>query len=228
MNINIRRRYDTFVRIKQFGLDNVADFPALSVGAVQFAAISAVIDQIETLGGDQTQGFGEARFAYNNKAIARINLRDQLDDISEMSRSMVYEFAGIDLKFRVTRNINDSGLISLGNAFIVEAADYKEDFIRYGLNSNFIDVLEGATLAFEQSFGATSTAMSEQVAATASLTTAAKEGMIARKILNGVVKIKYKNNVGKLAAWESAAHIERQPKKKEPTPPITPIIEPET
>jgi hypothetical protein len=36
--------------------------------------------------------------------------------------------------------------------------------------------------------------------------------------LDGVVKNKYRNNVGKLAAWTSASHIEKAPKKKKDEP----------
>jgi hypothetical protein len=46
-----------------------------------------------------------------------------------------------------------------------------------------------------------------------------RRGMVARRILDGVVKNKYANDVGKLAAWLSASHIEKAPKKSEPTPP---------
>lgn len=43
-------------------------------------------------------------------------------------------------------------------------------------------------------------------------------GMVAVRILDGVVKNKYDSDVGKLAAWISASHVEKAPKKKEPTP----------
>jgi hypothetical protein len=42
--------------------------------------------------------------------------------------------------------------------------------------------------------------------------------MVIVRILDGVVKNKYANDVGKLAAWISASHVEKAPKKKEPTP----------
>jgi hypothetical protein len=43
--------------------------------------------------------------------------------------------------------------------------------------------------------------------------------MIAKRILDGVVKNKYRSNVGKLAAWLSASHIEKAPAApKLPTP----------
>jgi hypothetical protein len=61
-------------------------------------------------------------------------------------------------------------------------------------------------------------AMDAQVEATAELDEAVRCGMIARRILDGVVRLKYKNNSGKLAAWTSASHIEKAPEKKKDEP----------
>lgn len=38
--------------------------------------------------------------------------------------------------------------------------------------------------------------------------------MRARRILDGICRVKYENNRGKLAAWLKAAHIEKAPSKK--------------
>jgi hypothetical protein len=43
--------------------------------------------------------------------------------------------------------------------------------------------------------------------------------MVAQRILDGIVKNKYGNNIGKLAAWLSASHIEKAPKKQTPPTP---------
>jgi hypothetical protein len=42
--------------------------------------------------------------------------------------------------------------------------------------------------------------------------------MIARRILQSIMKLKYKNNPARMRAWESASHIERDNKEKEKTP----------
>jgi len=219
MNFNIKRYKNSFIGIRQFGLDNTADFPVGSVAALQFAEISAVIDLINQLAGEQVEGFGDARFAFNSKAIARDDLRDEMDGIANLAPSMAYEFPGIELKFRFRRNLSDPDLLAKARAFHAEAQQYQEDFIRYGLNPRFLDHLLAAIEAFENSFGAPVTATTEQVAATAELDAALRRGMIARNILLGVVKQKYKNNIGKLNAWKSASHIERTEKKDEPTTP---------
>ncbi|MCD9187681.1 MAG: hypothetical protein LUM44_14775 [Pyrinomonadaceae bacterium] len=217
MNNHIKRYHKSFIGIRQFGLDNSADFPAGSIGALQFAEISAVIDLINQLAGEQVQGFGDARFAFNSKAVARDELRGEMDGIADIAPSMAYEFPGIELKFRYRRNLSDADLLAKARAFHAEAQAYKDDFIRYELNSRFLENLLAAIEFFENSLGAPATATAEQVAATAELDAALRRGMIARNILNGVVKQKYKNNVGKLNAWKSASHIERTGKKDDGT-----------
>jgi hypothetical protein len=42
---------------------------------------------------------------------------------------------------------------------------------------------------------------------------------VAARILDGIVQNKYANNPGKLAAWLSASHVEKAPKKKDPPTP---------
>ncbi|MEQ1921617.1 MAG: hypothetical protein ABL952_03825 [Pyrinomonadaceae bacterium] len=41
-------------------------------------------------------------------------------------------------------------------------------------------------------------------------------------ILDPIVRYKYRNDKGKRAAWETARHIERPPKKKKADPPTPP------
>ncbi|HEX8370310.1 MAG TPA: hypothetical protein VF604_17315 [Pyrinomonadaceae bacterium] len=222
MNIHVRRRNDTFIRIRQFGLDNAVDFPAGSVGKQQFAEIAAVVDLIEQLAGAQAQGRGGARFAFHGKGTARENLREAVSEIADIARSMVYEFPGIDLKFRVPRNVTDAELLAIANAFLAEALPYQADFVRYGLAAAFMTDLQADIEAYEESLGAPGTATDAHVEATEELDAAVRRGMIARRISDGVVRLKYKNDSGKLAAWTSASHIEKAPEKKKKDEPPNP------
>lgn len=220
MNINERRRYDMFIRVAQFGADNTADFPAGSVGAAQFGEVTAVIDRLQELLGDQSEGFSDARFEFNNKDTARENLREEISDINRTARSMVYAIPGIDEIFRMPRNTSDANLLAVGRAFHENSAVYEAQFVEFGLPATFRQELQDAINDFESALGTPGTAIDEQVAATAQIGEAIRRGMIARRILEGVVKNKYRSNVGKLAAWLSASHIERAP-KKEKTPVTT-------
>lgn len=212
MNDSERRRVEMFIRVRQFGTDNAADFPAGTIGAAQFAVIDGVLGETEQFAGEQAAGFGDARQLFVTKDTARENLRDDLYEIVRTARSMEYQIDGIAAKFRMPRSQSDQSLLAIARAFYAETEQYDADFQAYGLDIKFRLDLQTAIDAFENGLEPTGTAIDEQVAATANIGEAIRRGMVARRILEGVVKNKYRNNVGKLAAWLSASHIERNPK----------------
>lgn len=218
MNDRVRTRFDAFIRVAQFGTDNAADFPAGNIARAQFDEIVAVITLINQLEAQHAVSFGEARFAFAGKDDKRENLREDLREIARTARSMAYQFPGIDLKFRLGNNLSDANLLALGRAFRQESGEFEADMIAYDLPADFRDDLQTDTDAFEQSLSEPGTAIDAQVAATAELAAAVRRGMIAKRILDGVIKNKYRNNVGKLAAWLSASHVEKAPKKKKVEP----------
>ena len=204
-----RVRFDMFVRVVQFILDNIADFPPGSVVGAQLVILQAVVDRLQELMGDQTEGFADARFEFFNKDTAREGLRGEMSEISRTARSMVYEFPGIDLKFRMTRNNNDAELLGKGRAFLAEAEPLKDDFIRYEMNKNFLNDLQMWIDNFENSLDAPGTATDAHVAATAEFGAQTRKGMETVRTMSGAVKNKYRSSVGKLAAWLSASHVEK-------------------
>jgi hypothetical protein len=62
------------------------------------------------------------------------------------------------------------------------------------------------------------TAVDERVAATALIGESIRRGMISLRICDAVMRNNYFDQPGKLAAWLSASHVERAPKKAAPTP----------
>ncbi len=218
MNHHVRRRNDTFIRMKAHRLEFSADYPAASVEAAQMDVIEEVLEEIEQNAANQVGNFGEARFEYNSKEIARENLREDIIDIRDMAGSMAYEFPGIDELFHVRKNITDAEMLALGRAFHERSAEYENDFKRYGLKASFRAALQAAIDAFEESLTPPEMALESQVQATAQLGESVRRGMIARRILMGVMKIKYKNNPAKYRAWLTASHIERDSEKKDAAP----------
>lgn len=217
MNDSERRRYEMLVRVNQFGVDNAGDFPS-GVGAAQFAVVTTVVSETESKSALQAGGFAEAAQQFEVKDTCRENLRDEMSDISRTAKSMEYEFDGIADKFRFQPNMNDATMLATARAFITEAGPYSANFIAYGLPATFLADLTAAADAFEASFSNTAAATAEHVAATADEAAKVRTGMVIVRILDGIVKNKYANDPGKLAAWISASHVEKAPKKKEPTP----------
>jgi hypothetical protein len=221
MNINERNRYNMFLTVRQFGSENAADFPAGSIGATQFAEVNTVIDLIGGRATEQSGGASETRQGYLNKDTARENAREAMKEISRTARSMEYQFPGISTKFRMPRNRNDQELIAAGWAFAEDAVQYQNGFVDYGLPTDFIEDLTADLQAFQDSFDVPAAGIGEQVAATAEIGSLVRRGMIAVRVLNGVIKNKYRDNVGKLAAWATASHIERTPKSAPTQQPVS-------
>lgn len=216
MNDDNRRRYEMQVRVTQFGVDNAGDFTGIAT--TKFSEMATLVNEIEATSSAQQSGFGEAAQQFEVKDTARENLRDEMSDISRTAKSMEYAFDGISNKFRFQRNMSDANMLAKARAFETEANPYKSDFEAYGLSANFIADLTAAADAFEASFSNTASATAEHVAATADTSAQVREGMVIVRILDGIVKNKYANDPGKLAAWISASHVEKAPKKKSPTP----------
>lgn len=218
MNDNDRRRLEMFVRVNKFGVDNAADFPTGTVAHTLFASLDTITAQVETDSTDQQSGFSEAAQQYEVKGTAREDLRDAMGQISQTARSMEYAFDGIWNKFKWNRGLNDENLLAKARAFVIEATPYQTDFIAYGMPPTFITELTTLANALDASFTSTAGAVAEHVAATAASAASVSSGMDIVRQLTGIVKNKYFNNPGLLAAWVSASHVEKPPKKK-PEPP---------
>jgi hypothetical protein len=199
--------------------DNAADFPPLSVATTQAAIVTNAVNAAEAEGAEQQAGFGEAAQQFEVKATARENLREDMSVIARTARSMEYAFDGISDKFRMPRNATDQTLLAAGRAFLIEIPVYKPDMIAYGLPAGFDADLLAACDAFEASFTATASATDEHVEATADIAESIRLGVQAVRVLDGIVRNTYASDTGKTAAWASASHVEKDPKK---APPPTP------
>lgn len=215
MDIHVRRRNNTFISISAYRQQNPADFPAGSIEALQADELDIVINLIAQYASEQMSRFGDVRFGFNSKGIARENLREEVDEIGTIAKTMVYEFPGIDLIFHVPGNLADASMLALAKAFHAKFNDYVAGFKRYSLDSAVVlPKLQTAIDQFEANLAPPKMAKEAQVEATAKLGEAIRRGMIAWRILRGVMKVKYKNNPAKYQAWLSASNIEKDSPKK--------------
>jgi hypothetical protein len=221
MNQNVIRYRDSFIGIKGFRQEFPADFPDGSDEAEQADAVEAALASIEQYGGEQASSFGSARFAYHSKGIARVNLREMLEDFETAARIIAYKIPGIDLIFRVPNKMTDAQMLALARSFIVQAPVYEVE-LKKRLGETFIADLQKAIDAFDESLTPPEEAESTQVENTAQLGEAVREGSVARRILKDLMKLKYKTNPARYQAWLSASHLKRTEKKEENNQPPTP------
>lgn len=214
------RRYEMFLKVRDFFAAHAADFPAASIAATIFAPLIGIIDQLAQIAGEQISTRGTYSQTIEVKGDARDILFVMLQDISDLATTLAYEINGLEEKFRLPRNRRDQNLIAAGRAFAADAAAFEDEFIGYGLSPTFIADLTAATDAFEQSLIPANIAGQEKTGKTAAAAPLVDAGMIIVRRLTPVVRKKYRNDAGNLAAWEFARHVERtQPK---PAPPPNP------
>lgn len=217
MNDLERNYYNAFVRAREFGAENAADFSAGSAGASNFAAVSAAVDEMEQSGAVQTSGASGQMTARKDVAIAEV--REDLRAINRTARALAVDDSDIGELFRMPYGNNEQNLLAAARAFLTNAAPLKSQFVEYGLPADFLDDLQTDITNFEQAVSGKSAASDERVSATASIGGAVKNGLEGLRRLRAIVPNKYRDNPAKLAAWTSASHVERPAKKKTPPSP---------
>jgi hypothetical protein len=209
MTVYETRRYEMFLKVRDFFATHTADFPAASIAAVIFAPLLPIIDQLAQIAGEQISTRGTYSQTIEVKSDARDILFVMLQDISDLATTLAYEINGLEEKFRLPRNRRDQNLIAAGRAFAADAAAFEDEFIGYGMAATFIADLTAATDAFEQSLTPANVAGQDKSGKTAAVAPLVNEGMVIVRRLTPVVRKKYRNSASRLAAWEFARHVER-------------------
>ena len=219
MNDAKRRGYEMFQRVRNFGAEQSADFPANTLGRELFAVVASGVEDLGRHAAAQATGSTDARQATDTKGDAREALRQDLEEINRTARSMAIEFPDVGEKFRLPRFMNDQQLLETARTFMTEAAPITARFIRYEMPANFLDDLDTDIAAFEAANRSQDAGLTDQASATESIDETYERTMDAIRRLNAIVRNKYRNNRAVLAAWARARHVERPPRPS--TPPAT-------
>ena len=218
MFLGQRRRYEMFLKVRDFFAAHAADFPAGSVGAVIFAPLLPIIEQLAQIAGEQLSTRGTYAQAIEVKGTARDRLYLLLRDIADLAVTLAYDIDGLEAKFRMPYKRSDQNLIAAGRAFAADAAAFEDEFIGYGMAATFIADLTAATDEFEQSLAPANTAAQNKSGKTAAAAPLVNDGMVIVRRLTPIVRKKYRNDAASRAAWETARHVERTEFKPKPAP----------
>lgn len=219
-----RRGYEMLVRVDEFFTSRTVDFPSDSMAGTLLTSLREQVTVIEDKASQQSVGFNTRREGTTSRAIARENLRDQMEAISRTAASLALADTtpGIEDRFRMPRGSNDQSLINAARAFATEAEPIKRFFIGYGLPPNFIDTLMTSIAAFEEAIARQNSGRDTHVSATTAIDGALERGINLVRQLDAIVRNKYRDQPPQLAAWESASHIERSPRRAEEEEPEQP------
>lgn len=213
----IRRKLDKFDRQKAFFTEYAADFPAGTPGANVAAVNAAIVAEMNELAGDQFSGDGSMRQATSDKDELLDDLSILLRNINRAANAFEDEIPGTDQMFRLPRNRSEDNLLATARSFHEDATPFKDQFIEYGLEADFLEELEEFVTDIEAANLRGDTSGEQRAGSTGGLTDAAKRGMANSRRADSLVRIKFARNPQALAAWTVASHLERAPKKAKKT-----------
>lgn len=216
------RRYEAFVRVRDFGAERAAQFPPNSFGAEKLLALDAVIAGLDKHASTQASGLSTAQQGVTGKAAARDELRRDMEAISRTARSMAFDTPGLEDKFRLPRMPKDQELINTARAFAADALPLAAEFARRGLPADFLADLVSDIESFEQAINHTTKGRSAHVASTAAIDDLIEDGMTHLRQLDAVVRNLFADDPATLAAWTSASHVERAPRRNRTVAPAPP------
>lgn len=217
------RRYEMFLRVREFGSTNATQFPATSLGGELLARLNATIKELDTHSSDQSSGKRTAQEGAGSKAATRAELREDMERIGRTARSMAMTTPGLEDKFRAPRSVSDQTLLAAARSFATDAQPLQAEFIRRGLQADFLDDLEADITAFETAINHKIQGTEKHVSAAAAIDDAIESGVNTVRELDPIMRNMFADDAAKLAAWLSASHVERAPKKaKPPAAPPTP------
>lgn len=207
------RRLEMFIRVRQFGAARPEAFPEGGRGAEVLAQLDAIVAELEAHAATQSSGKRATKEMTALKATARAALREDLEAISRTARAMSLSTPGLDDKFRLPRNVGDQAWLAAARSFAEDASALSAEFIRRGLPADFIEDLRADIDALEDAIIHSARKSGSRVAATVAIDDAIERGTNAVRELDAIVRNVLRDDPAGLAAWTSASHTARTPRR---------------
>ena len=208
MDDNQNRRHQMFVRTREFIQQRIEDFSETGVVRQLFIELKVTITEVEQLASAQVTGIGQARLGTETRGEARAEVRDDIDAIFGVARTM-----GIESQFQRPTANNDEALLHAARSFATNALPLKAQFIAHEMPEDFLDELNADIVALEAAIVAQGNAVGDHVAASAAVDDAIDRGVEIVRKLDPIMKNKYASSASARAEWTSASHTERAPKR---------------
>lgn len=213
MNDKNRRRFERLAGSSTFAAAVAPDFANTSKGGQAVADLNARIVEVEALETSRATSTHSQQQATIGKRDGRASLRSQLRALSDTARTIALDHPEVKGSFKFTgASVGDQKLLTAARAVAGEAVALKARFIEYDLPADFLDTLNASIKEFEQHVNNQTAGKGGRVAASAAIEDALRRGEEALERFDTAVRNKYRDNPAKLAAWESASHLERAPR----------------
>ncbi|HEV2882423.1 MAG TPA: hypothetical protein VGX24_14180 [Pyrinomonadaceae bacterium] len=226
MNDNQRRRFERLARAASFGATVSASFPESGKGGQALARLTAAVADAETHATARATNERVQQQGTASRRDARLAIQSHIAAVSDTAATIGLDHPEVRDSFRRPRaNANDQTLLSTARSFALAALPLKARFIEYDMPADFLERLNESVTAFEQAIDEQTSGASARLAANTALEETLKGGEQELEKFDTAVRNKFRDDAAKLAAWESARHLERASRSRKtvetPAPPAS-------
>ena len=208
----------TFARVHDFATAEATFFPPATIAGQMFAEIGSGLNQLDARVASQVAGSNAAREGTEQKALTQEELLDLLMMIRRTARSMDHAHPGVHATFRVPPKLSAAELLGVVQAFATAALPLQAEFIAYGMPSTFIEDMNELIAELREAMADQTAGSRVKVDSTASIDDILEKCFTALRRVDPIVRNILRDHPAKLAAWASAKHLERAPRRQKRNP----------
>lgn len=213
MNDSQTRKMDKLNREDAFIVENAVDFPNDSPVDLLTKQINSEREKISAFDAAQTSGFSDKAQAQAIYEDRRDRLVDLLDEFVLAAAIVEDDVEGTTAKFKNSYPRTDQKIIVRATSFYNDSADINAQMEDAGLRSGGRALLVTLRDEFQNAAAAHDTGEERHGEATGGMIDSFRRVMILSSRRDKRVRMKYRTNPAKIAAWEIASHLDRAPKR---------------
>ena len=204
MNAVQSRRYEMLVRVEDFGDAHADLFPESSLARRTFAIVAEAVQQLNA----HTVSKLSAVPGMTTKALARADLTDRLEAISQTARILAEDTPDLEEKFVLPRILTNQALLMTARVFAQDADPLKDRFIAHVMPETFLADLGEAIGRFEQATHQREAGKDERIAARKRIEAAVTSGLAAVRALDAMVANRLRDDPATVAVWKRDRRVQ--------------------
>jgi hypothetical protein len=199
-------RYESLVRVRDYGTAHSELFPQSSAAGGWFALVSAAVSAVDEHLKNRVVARADARRV---KATTRAAVADYMKAIALVARRVTEPDTKAN-RFRMPRRRSLKIELSTARAFVEGAAERRDEFVRYGLPPTFISEFEALVDQLQDAMDTRVSSKTMRREAQQGIVTELARGLRAVRDLDAAVVVATRHDPIRLAAWQAARRIEGQ------------------
>ena len=204
MNAVQSRRYEMLVRVRDFGAAHADLFQESSLAKQTFAAVAEAVEQLNA----HTVSKLSALPGATPKAMARADLHDRLEAISQTARVIAEQTPDLEEKFVLPKVLSNQALLMTARVFAQDAEPIADRFIAHVMPKTFLADLGEAITRFEKATHEREAGKDERIAAKARIKVAVNSGLAAVRALDAMVGNRLRDDPATWAVWKRDRRVQ--------------------